>query len=193
MLQDYEIPNYSLHHVNLDTEVGRGLAIYSHSSLANSINQIDLNLSFEEVCLLEVCLRGGDVLLLGSCYRSPAQTPTSDGNNEKLHRLLRTVCKKNYSHRCIIGDFNFRDINWSSWTTNHNEESTEAKFIEKIRDCYLHQHVEKVKRKRGNDNPSLIVFTDEEMQVSELVQHPPLVAIILRATWTTLMLCVYQR
>ena len=59
MLQDYEIPNYSLHHVNLDTEVGRGLAIYSHSSLANSINQLDLDLSFEEVCLLEVRLRGG--------------------------------------------------------------------------------------------------------------------------------------
>ena len=128
MLQDYEIPNYSLHHVNLDTEVGRGLAIYSHSSLANSINQIDLDLSFEEVCLLEVCLRRGDVLLLGSCYRSPTQTPTSNGNNEKLNRLLRTICKETYSHRCIIGDFNFRDINWSSWTTNHNEESTEAKI-----------------------------------------------------------------
>ena len=52
MSQDYEIPTYSLHHVNLDNEVGRGLAIYSHSSLANSINQIDLDLSFEEVCLL---------------------------------------------------------------------------------------------------------------------------------------------
>ena len=88
VLQDYEIPNYTLHHVNLDTEVGRGLAIYSHSSLANSINQIDLDLSFEEVCLLEVRPRGGDVLLLGSCYRSPTQTPTSDGNNEKLNRLL---------------------------------------------------------------------------------------------------------
>ena len=54
MLRDYEIPNYSLHHVNHDTEVGRGLAIYSHSSLANSINQIDLDLSFEKVCLLEM-------------------------------------------------------------------------------------------------------------------------------------------
>ena len=40
MLQNYEIPNYSLHHVNLYTEVGRGLAIYSHSSQANSNNQI---------------------------------------------------------------------------------------------------------------------------------------------------------
>ena len=52
----------------------------------------------------------------------------------------------------------------------------EAKFIETIRDCYLHQYVEKVTCRHGNDNPSLIdlVFTDEEMQVSEFVQHPPL-------------------
>ena len=112
-----------MHPVNLDTEVGRGLAIYSHSPLGNSINQIDLDLSFEEVCMLEVHLREGDVLLLGSYYRTPTQTPTSDGNNEKLNRLLRTISKKNYSQRCIVDDFNFRDINWLSWTTTHNEES----------------------------------------------------------------------
>ena len=72
-------------------------------------------------------LRGCDVLLFVSSYRSPTQTPTSDWNNEKLNRLLKTRCKKNNSHRFIIGDFNFRDIKWASCTTNHNEERTDAK------------------------------------------------------------------
>ena len=33
-LQDYEIPGYSLHHVNLDIKAGRGIAVYTHNSTA---------------------------------------------------------------------------------------------------------------------------------------------------------------
>ena len=71
------------------------------------------------------------------------------GKKIKLNSFLRTICKKNYSHRCII---------------------------EKIQDHCLHQHVEQVTQRSGNDNQSLInlVFIDEEMQVSEFAQHPPL-------------------
>ena len=57
---------------------------------------------------------------------------------------------------CIVGDFNYRSINWITWTTNHGEESTEAKFIETIRNCCFYQHIEQVTGRRGNDNPSLI-------------------------------------
>ena len=82
MLQDYEIPNYSLH-VNLDTEVGRGLAIYLHSSLANSINQIDLDLSFEEVCLLEVCLLEVSVGVTYYCLALATEVQHSDIGREQ--------------------------------------------------------------------------------------------------------------
>ena len=52
----------------------------------------------------------------------------------------------------------------------------ELKFIEAVRDSFLHQHVEKPTRRRGNDDPSLLdlIFTDESMQVSEIVHHAPL-------------------
>ena len=42
--------------------------------------------------------------------------------------------------------------------------------------CYLHQHLEKLTRNRGNDEPSLIdlVLTDEVMQVSDIVYYAPL-------------------
>ena len=44
---------------------------------------------------------------------------------------------------------NFKDINWVTWTTFHNEESKEAKFIEAIQDCYLyHQHNQQDSRRR---------------------------------------------
>ncbi|MEO2160790.1 MAG: endonuclease/exonuclease/phosphatase family protein, partial [bacterium] len=165
---DYEIPNYTLHPVNLDTDVYRGIAVYSHRSLDKSTVQIDTDSSFEEACLLEIRLRGGDKLLFGCCYRSPTLTQISDQNNKKLNQFLSSISKKTYSHKCIVGDFNFRHINWSSWTTPHNEDSAEALFIESLRDCFFHQHVEEATRRRGNDDPSLLdlVLTDEGMQVS---------------------------
>ena len=174
--QDYKIRDYSLHPVNLTNDQGRGIAVYTHSSLDKSIVQINSDMNFEEACLLEVRLRGGDIMLFACCYRSPTHTHSSEENNEKLNRLFHAISLKKYSHRCIVGDFNYRNINWVTWTTNHGEDSTEAKFIETTRNCYFYQHIEQVTRRRGNDNPSLIdlVFTDEEMQISDIQHLSPL-------------------
>ena len=175
---DYTIPGYSIHPVNLDPDsnTGRGVAVYTHCSIDKSVIQIQPDLGYEEACLLEIRIRGGDLLLFGCFYRSPTPTSTSDENNENLNRLLQCISKKNYSHKCFVGDFNYRDINWLSWTTPHSEYSKEAKFIETIHDCYLHQHIQESTRRRGNDDPSLIdlVFTDEVMQVSDIAHHAPL-------------------
>ena len=89
---------------------------------------------------------------------------------------MKTLCAKSYSHICLVGDFNYRDINWKTWTTPHGGDSKESKFIEAVRDCFLFQHVEEPTRARGNDDPSLIdlILTNEELQVSDVVQHAPL-------------------
>ena len=34
---DYEIPNYTLPSINLDKNIGRGMAVYSHVSIDKSI------------------------------------------------------------------------------------------------------------------------------------------------------------
>ena len=82
---------------------------------------------------------------------------------------------------CLVGDFNFKDINWVSLTTFHNDDSKEAKFLETIRECFLHQHNEDMSRRRGNDEPSLIdlIFTDEALQVSDVSHHAPLGRVIM--------------
>lgn len=175
-LKDYEIPDYDLHPVNLDNSIGRGIAVYTHSSISKSIIQLKPQSKFEEACLLEVRLRGGDLLLFGCFYRSPTPTKTSDENNELLNKLFYTLSEKKYSHRCFIGDFNFRDINWNTWTTSNGDDSTDAKFIETVRNCYLHQHIEKPTRRRGNDEPSQLdlIFSEEVMQVSGISHLAPL-------------------
>ena len=174
---DYEMENYSLHPINLmNTDPGRGIAVYTHKSLEKSIADVTPAVKFEESCLIEIRLRGGDLMLFACCYRSPTQTTMSNTNNEKLNQLFRVISKKKYSHRCIVGDFNFKDINWSSWTTPHGEESKEYKFIETVRDCYYFQHIQQATRRRGNDQPSTLdlIFTDEEMQISEVKHLAPL-------------------
>lgn len=177
LIIDYEIENYTLHPINLlNANTGRGIAVYTHNSLTKSIADITTDVKFEECCLLEVRLRGGDTMLFACCYRSPTQSAMSNENNEKLNQLLRVIAKKKYSHRCVIGDFNYRDINWSSWTTVHGEESKEQRFIDAIRDCFFYQHVQESTRRRGNDQPSTLdlIFTDEEMQISEVKYLAPL-------------------
>ena len=113
--KDYEIPNYTLHPTNLYNNDGRGIAVYTHQSLDKSTIQIKSNQDFQEVCLLEIRLRGGDTLLFGCCYRSPTTTDNTNANNDNLIRLMKCVSLKKYSPICIVGDFNFKSIDWSTW------------------------------------------------------------------------------
>ena len=176
-LMDYELENYSLHPVNLDNaDTGRGVAVYIHESLEKSVADIIPAVNFQECCLIEIRLRGGDLMLFACCYRSPTQTEISDENNIKLNQLLKFVAKKKFSHRCIVGDFNFKDINWDTWTTRHGFQSKEHTFIDTVKDCFFYQHSQEPTRKRGNDEASTLdlIFTDEEMQVSGIKNLAPL-------------------
>ena len=175
-LKDYEIPNFTLHPVNLEDLNGRGIAVYTHESIGKSTIQVIPNSSFQEVCLLEIRLRSGDLLLFGCLYRSPTTTDNSAANNTSLNQLLKFISLKKYTHVCLLGDFNYKAINWTSWTSTCGEESAENQFLEACRDCFLHQHVERPTRRRGDDEPSKLdlIFTNEEMQVSEVKHSSPL-------------------
>ena len=107
-IKDYEIPNFNLHSTNLDNNIGRGIAIYTHNSISKSLVQIMPDSIFQEVCLIEMRLRGGDLFLFGCIYRSPTVTSNSSANNAYLNKLLNIACLKKYSHVCIVGDFNFK-------------------------------------------------------------------------------------
>ena len=175
-LKDYEIPNFALHPVNLEDTNGRGISVYTHESISKSTIQIKPNSDFQEACLLEVRLRGGDILLFGCLYRSPTASDTSTTNNELLNDLMRFISLKKYTHVCLLGDFNYKTINWTSWTTSGGQESPENQFVEACRDCFLHQHVKRYTRRRGDDEPSTLdlILTNEEMQVSDIKHLPPL-------------------
>ena len=175
-LKEYDLPNFDMHEANLENSIGRGIVVYTHKCIGKSTIQVTHSSNFEEACLLEIRLRGGDILLFGCCYRSPTESDTSSINNKNLNKLLEYVSLKRYSHVCIVGDFNFKSINWTSGTTSRTETSEEHKFLETIRDCFLYQQVQEPTRKRGNDTPSLLdlILTNEALQVSEIKHLPPL-------------------
>jgi len=176
-LNDYVIPNYELHQTNLDATTGRGVAIYTHSSIQHNVIKLEINHDFNESCLLQIKLCNNDTLLFGCFYRSPTTNAYSEDNNNNLNQLIKTLCSgKRYSHFCFVGDFNFKNINWKFGTTPRGEGSKEGKFIETIRDCFLYQNITEPTRCHGTDEPSTIdlLFSNEEMQISNIEYHAPL-------------------
>jgi hypothetical protein len=55
-----------------------------------------------------------------------------------------------------MGDFNFKKINWNTWSTSFPETQIDFKFMEKVRDCYLYQHVSKPTRARIDHEPHVL-------------------------------------
>ena len=99
-----------------------------------AVIQITSKTDFEEAGLLEIRLRGGDLLLFGCCYRSPTENAFSKTNKENLNKLLEFVSCKNYTHVCIVGDFNYRSINWISGNAPGNSTLDENVFLQTIQD-----------------------------------------------------------
>ena len=91
-IKDYKIPDNAQYQTNLDKVVGRGIAIYAHSSISHSINEIALDHSFKELCAVEIKLKNKDTILFGCLYKSPSNTTESDANNRSLNALLKYLC-----------------------------------------------------------------------------------------------------
>ena len=178
LIQDYSFDGYSVpYQTNAINRTGRGIIILVHKSLSHHVLHVNATIKYEEVCLLEIKLENNDLLIFGCIYRSPTETVTSDENNSNLNLLLRQISSNNkYTHKCIVGDFNYKAINWEHWSTSYGEASKEEQFLEALRNSFLYQHVKEPTRARGTDEPSTIdlILTGEQFQVSNLCYIAPL-------------------
>ena len=75
------------------------------------------------------------------------------------------------SHLLICGDFNYHDINWSSFTCN---TPSSQMFLDSVQDIYLYQHILEPTRYRVNTTPHTLdlIFTNEEGMVSDIQYLP---------------------
>jgi len=71
-----------------------------------------------------------------------------------------------------VGDFNFREIDYSNHCVNADDTSEAYKFFSKTLDLYLFQNVTEPTRKRSGQQESVLdyIFTNEEMLIDNL-QH----------------------
>ena len=100
-------------------------------------------------------------------YRSPTSTIE---NLLDLNRMLKSTSDLRFSHLLIVGDFNFKEINWSLFESSENESHMAFIFLEGIKDCFLFQQIREPARFREGQipNSSDLIFTNEENMVDKI-------------------------
>ena len=145
------------------TDSCRGVAIYVKDCIKADYCY-DLNKTvFKESVWCEITFDKNEKLLIGGVYKSPNCEVT---NQEKLCRLITQAVERGCKHTLVVGDFNFPEINWASWTVNTNESHPAFRFVECLRDNYLCKHVKSNTRYRYGQESScrdLILSVNEEI------------------------------
>ena len=167
-LEGYTIISNGFNHT------GRGVLIYVKSDL--SFSEVTLP-QFQEIEHVSVIIHTEkkESVLVQCVYRSPN---SSNDAIQELDFLFKTCRVNNITstYRVIIGDFNFREIDWKQETTSVSENHISTKFLEICRDNFLIQQVDSFTRYRDDNNPSLIdlIFTNMDGLVSDILYLPPL-------------------
>ena len=90
----------------------------------------------------------------------------------RINELLEKISEIMFSYVFLLGlglgDFNYPKIDWKIMCTSvPSIEDKEFKFIEKLQDCYLIQHITEPTKGRGTTEPSLLVLviTSEDSEI----------------------------
>lgn len=164
--------NYKMFSKNVEDEQGRGLLLFVNKEL--DTDEVIMDTPFHENLFLQIRINKNKSILLGIVYRSPS---SSDENNDALLDLLEEAAGKGHEKLVIMGDFNYPGINWETWNIHgENTEKHEYKFIQKLQDIFLFQHINQPTRWRGSDNPHILdlIITKDEDSLSLLDYQSPL-------------------
>ena len=120
--------NYDIYSKNVENSEGRGVILHISKSLKSREVKMDTN--FNEAVWCEVCIKHGGKLLIGCLYRSDNG---SSYNNDELNSLITEASQKHCANLLIMGDFKYKSISWSTFSTSLKEDSDESKFIENLK------------------------------------------------------------
>ena len=132
LIDEFRIQGFQLFSSDDDFSSGRGVLIYVRNGI--SVNQIFFKKEkFVESVWISVKERDIDILF-GCVYRSPS---SSLRNNISLNSLFREVHKSSFSDLIIVGDFNYRSINWDLSCVSSEDGDSSRNFFDTINHIIL--------------------------------------------------------
>ncbi len=147
---EVKIDGYTMFYKDRENRRGGGVALYVRDTLQCCMNnRIKTNNKAESIWV--DIKEGSQSVVLGVVYRPP--TSTEEINTSLWQELNRAG---RYSHVCVVGYFNFRNIDWS--LTVGNKEAEE--FLKVIQGNFLKQVV--VEPTRGSNIIDLILANRKE-------------------------------
>jgi len=159
---EFILPGFCLFSININIDSHRGIIIYIDSALDAS--QMELTVKFNECLCVQIKYSNSCILTIGAVYRSPS---SSVENDRLLCELIKILSNQVSGRLVLVGDFNFRSINWKNWSVEGTTSKTNTAahtFLNCLRDNYLIQHTMDPTRARGTQTPSLLdlVITNED-------------------------------
>jgi len=153
---EIHLSGYQMFRCDRNTENrGGGVLLYVRDSL--KATEVHIKSGFGEHVWCQI----GE-LTVGVIYRSNNSRIVGQENNNNLFKLLREVCQKPV---LILGDFNYPDIDWSTYTALSSASHDCCEFINTVEDCFLTQHVSCPTR--GDAVLDLVLSSEPEL-VSDL-------------------------
>jgi exonuclease III len=169
---EIQIEGYTMFTCNIENKNGRGICIYIKDNY--NVQEYIPAEKCEEAIWIEIEANRKNKIIIGCIYRSPNSTQS---NNDALIRQISEMCNLYNSQQTIImGDFNYRNINWSNWSTKTDSiNNDDFRFLEGLRDNYLFQNIEEPTRARGTNKPSLLdlILTNQEDLINNIEYHSP--------------------
>ena len=169
---EIKIAGYNLFTCKLLNKKCRGVACYVISDLNASIHE--LQCSYDDAIWLKLKIeKSSESLLLGCVYRSPSNTLNK---NQLFLSMFNEIAELRTNNIIVVGDFNFPGIDWCSLTyTGYDNSRIKKIFIEKVRDCYFTQIIDKSTCfRQTSDNILDLLLVKDKDKIENLQYLSPL-------------------
>ena len=149
--------------VSDEHERGGGVLLACRSDI-HSIRRKDLESDDYEILVCEIRPDGGEKFAMIVCYNPPDGTDRM-GFVFALRNVLE-LCDQNFNHLCVLGDFNFPNIDWDTVSCNSDNAET-REFCDVVNEFSLFQLVHCPTHKHGNTLDLILTNQPERFHETE--------------------------
>ena len=141
----------------------RGVCIYVSNKFKSNIVKLE-DVKYKDMLCVSVCGSNSRKLLLSCVYRSGSPDKAKEHDEDLLSAIRKFADQPNHNIKVMCGDFNLNRIKWTPDPEISDTWTTEASFIDCIRDTYMVQHVSEPTRFRSGHRPTCddLVFSTLE-------------------------------